>query len=402
MPVNNNVPDGGTTSMANDERKYRLGDSFSIRVVEDINEFMSLHETWDTLLSNHVSHVPFLCHDWFRIWLKHFLKEDRLFILLLYNDNRLVAIAPFMTNDKKFKGIIRAKKIELIGNHHSFVRKFIFDNTAAEEKKKFTRLIFYFLMTVFKDWDVLELDSIPEEDDLFIILNEVIAETGVKSRQHFCFGDWYLDGIDYSAETYMKSLSPNTRKGVGKKKRRMERIGDVDFQVGKDKEKLDHYLSLYQEVRGKSWKSREKDVAFLRDSREFLAEKGWLVFAFVVFDRCPIAVKIAVISNHIAYLVETLYNLKYERYSPGEISHAEFIRYLIGEERVTEIDTLKGDETYKQSWTPKRRERKGFLIFNDTMKGNYLAFLMTRVLPLFENNQYLLAFKNKLVRYLKK
>ena len=379
---------------------HMLDEGFHIKVVEDMAEFMNLKEAWDGLLESKKTHVPFLCHDWFRIWLKHFLKGDKLFILLIYQGERLVAISPFVIKNEKYKGLMNVTKLELIGNVHSFIRNLIFGASSYQEKKTFVKLILNFLKSRFSDWDVLEFDSIPEEDELFMILTEVMDEMGLKRRQYVCFGECYLDGIDYSAETYMNNLSLNTRKSIGKKKRRMERIGNVDFSIGKDKEKLDHYLNYYEMVRKESWKHPEKDLPFLNELRENVIEKGCLVFGFVLFNEYPIAVMMAMISNKIAYLVETAYNLKYERYSPGEILHAEFFTYLIDEGGVKEIDTLKGDDSYKRSWTPQRRERKGITIFNKTLKGQTLGFLMTKALPVVQSQPYLMTAKNKVLKYL--
>jgi hypothetical protein len=68
---------------------------------------------------------------------------------------------------------------------------------------------------------------------------------------------------------------------------------------------------------------------------------------------------------------------------------------------VTEIDNLRGDEPYKRKWTPKRRERRGILVFNGNMKGMCLAFLMIRVAPFLERRNELARLKRKISQYLR-
>jgi CelD/BcsL family acetyltransferase involved in cellulose biosynthesis len=242
----------------------------------------------------------------------------------------------------------------------------------------------------------------PEEDEHFNMLREIIVSRGLKKREYFCFGDWFLDGINYSGDEYIKKRSKNTRSGVGKKARRMEKLGHLEFRVGTERDKLDEYLALYQEVRGKSWKHPERDTAFLNDARRMAAEKQCLKFGFLFFNNSPIATLFAIISNNTAYLMEVVYDSEFDGFSPGEIIHGEFIKYLIDVDKITEVDALRGDEPYKKSWTPERRERRGIMIFNKNLKGRFLSFLLAEILPVVEKNQSLLSAKNKLLGYLKK
>jgi CelD/BcsL family acetyltransferase involved in cellulose biosynthesis len=377
------------------------GGRYRVKVIQSLDEFEKLEAAWNGLIENKKYHVPFLCFDWFRIWFRHFLKGDKLFILLVYEGNNVAAIAPFLIKTRKFKGITKTKKIELIGNFHSHVRNIIVGNLSNDAKRTILETVFGFLQSQYRDWDVIELDSMPEEDENFDVLKDIIAKRGLQKKEYFCFGDWFLDGINYSGDEYIKRRSKNTRSGVGKKARRMEKLGHLEFQVGTEKEKLDHYLELYQQVRKKSWKHPELDQDFLNDVRRMAAEQQCLKFGFLFFNGSPIATLFAIISNRIAYLMEVVYDSQFDEFSPGEIIHGEFIKYLIDADRIIEVDALRGDEPYKKSWTPERRERKGILVFNNNFKGRFLSFLMRKMLPLLRKNQFILSAKNRWSAYLK-
>jgi CelD/BcsL family acetyltransferase involved in cellulose biosynthesis len=50
------------------------------------------------------------------------------------------------------------------------------------------------------------------------------------------------------------------------------------------------------------------------------------------------------------------------------------MRHMLDEEKVAEVDFGHGDDLYKQSWLPERRERWGILAFNPhTIAGLALA-----------------------------
>jgi CelD/BcsL family acetyltransferase involved in cellulose biosynthesis len=384
-----------------EETICRLGDGYTIRKVTDMGGFNSLRPEWDRLLENHTSHVPFLCFDWFRVWLKHFLKNNELFILLLYHNEQLVAIAPFVICSENYKGVLKTRKVCLIGNVYSPIKTLIFQSADIEDRAECLRHIFNYFCNTYKDWDLMEFDSIPEEDRNFEILKTTAGENGFKGRDFFSFNDWVLDEINFSGEEYMRCRPKNLRKELGKRKRRLQRKGDLRFEVGTDKNNFDYYMGLYDEVRDKSWKYPEADKFFLSEFRKVFMEKGWLRFSVLFFDGAPISCHLRIIYNQSAYFLESVYDLEYKAFSPTTILRSELIQYVIDKENARIIHSIRGDEPYKRNWTPTCWERRGITIFNNTLKGQALGFLMTKVLPAVEKHPGLLSAKNRLSGYLK-
>ena len=91
-----------------------------IQVINQYNDFIKLKDTWNELLmkSNHT--LVFLTHQWTDVWWKAFGEGKELFILLVYDGNELVAIAPFMRNKGKHTLIgkpnisVMVKKLNLL------------------------------------------------------------------------------------------------------------------------------------------------------------------------------------------------------------------------------------------------------------------------------------------------
>jgi CelD/BcsL family acetyltransferase involved in cellulose biosynthesis len=379
-----------------------LDGNFSIRVVEDMTEFMNLKEAWDGLLSNKKSHVPFLCHDWFRIWLKHFLKEDKLFILLLYKGERLIAIGPFIIKKEKYKGLINVKKIELIGNVHSTVRDFIYDESHFTLQKECISRFLIFFSDEFKQWDVIDLKSMPEESDCFQSLLSAIKEIGLKSREYFCYADWYLEGINSTGEEFLKKLPKGMRSENSRRERRLKEIGEVSTEIGTDGDNFTRHMDMYYVVRERSWKSPESDRDFHCEIRKMAADKGWLRCGFLLVNDNPIAAQIRIVSNGTVYFMEALHDSDFDKFGPGTLLRSILIRYFIDVEHITSIDQGRGDDAYKWYWTPERRERRGITIFNKTLRGQSLGFLMTKALPVVQSQPYLMTAKNKVLKYLGK
>ena len=377
-------------------------DKYTIRIVQSMAEFLKLEYEWNRLIENCKYHVPFLSFDWFRIWLNHFLGDNELFIILIYDENKLAAIAPFTIKDEKFKRVIKTRKIELIGNVHAPIRNFIFDE--REDNTKVTLLyeiLLKLLESEFNDWDILELDSIPEELRSLNIIRTAVELTGLKSREYFCFNDWTLEDINFSGDEYMSGKPKNLRKELGKRRRRLERNGQLRFEIESDRKSYDYYKKIYYEVRNKSWKHPERDIVFLDDFRRNTFDRGWLRYASLFFNNSPISCHLRLSYRDEVYFLESVYDREYAEYSPTTILRSELMKYVIDKEKVATIHTIKGDEAYKRDWTPQRRERRGIAIFNNTLKGQILAFVMTKVLPIVEKYPRFLLLKNKLARYVR-
>jgi CelD/BcsL family acetyltransferase involved in cellulose biosynthesis len=374
---------------------------YHMKVIEKLDEFGKLKVPWNGLLENHRSPVPYLCHEWYEIWLKHYFKEDRLLILLLYKNGDLAAIAPFLLKRETFKGAIKVRKVELIGNIVSPIRTFIFGSSDEKTRRKQVSAIFNFFLEKFGDWDIIDLNSIPEEDTSWDIIRRTIKQSALANREYACFGNWYLDKINFSGDEYIRTRTSNIRNNIKRYRKKLEKMGKLELKTTSDEE-TDTILHFHYTVREKSWKYKDRHYSFHRDLAGLAKQKGWLRSGFLFLNDVPIASQLWIVCNRVAYIHSLNFDETYRKFIPGVILSAEMMKYVIDIDRVVEVDYLRGDEPYKKDWTPNRRERKGITIFNDNLKGRFFSFFMTGILPIAEKYPYLLSAKNKLSDYLEK
>ena len=114
---------------------------YKLKIVQSIDEFNNLKEQWNGLAEKIENYKPFLCHEWFSLWIKHFLKNKSLYIVLLHCSNSLVAIAPLFLTVSKYKGL-KIRKLELLGNVYSPIRNFIFETKNNDERILYINIIF--------------------------------------------------------------------------------------------------------------------------------------------------------------------------------------------------------------------------------------------------------------------
>ena len=383
-----------------DKDLYSMDAKYSIKKIGNIDELEEFRPIWNSIAEKHGPYKVFLSYDWFRVWLKHFLGEKELLILLLYRENEIVAIAPFLIKRERFKGII-TNKIELLGNVYSPFRYFLINEGDDRGKETTLSYIFSFLFKKCKGWNVLDLCAIPQENNWFKLVMTTLKQMGLKYSDYLCFGDWYLDDIKYSGSEYFNNLPQKIKKDILYCKRRLEKMGICEFKLIRNGNNIDDYMDLYYKVYEKSWQKKEGvGPNFHRDLAKIAIRNNWLRLGFLFFDNSPIASQFWVSNNGIAYILKTVYNQEYKKFSPGKILTSEMMKYVIDMDGVNIVDYVQGDEGYKEDWTPKRRERCGVLIFNNNIKGKYLALLTRDILPTVEKNRYLRKAKQIVKRFL--
>ena len=271
------------------EQNHLISNEYSIKIVTDLSDFEKLKPRWDNLAEKQGVYMPFLCFDWFKVWLEHFLNGNKLLILLLYKGNEIVTIVPCLIKEEKFKGVY-VRKIELIGNVYSPFRYFLLIGLNDEQRIKYLSFIFQFLFKDYKNWDVLELTGIPEENNCFDVLKIAVKNRHVKHADFVGYGDWYLDEIECSGDEYFSNLPKKIRKDVAYCRRRLENTGNFEFKLITDSDMIDHYMDLYYGVYATSWQEREGiGPNFHRDLAKMTARNGWLRLGFLSLNGSQIA-----------------------------------------------------------------------------------------------------------------
>jgi CelD/BcsL family acetyltransferase involved in cellulose biosynthesis len=378
---------------------YLPNKQYSFQVVDDLQEFEKLRNVWDNLAEKHDSYFPFLCFDWFKVWLKHFLKDNKLFVLLLCNKDEIKMIAPLFIKKEKVKGI-NVRKIKFIGNLYSPIQTFLFQETDSELKEKNVDSVLKFLCQMNQRWDVIDLQSVPVENGTFNLLQKAVSKIDFRTVENTCFYNWYTDGISYTSALYFKNRSRNLRASIKKNFKKAKDTGSLKFNILMNNNDLHKHIDLYFGVYQKSWKQREGlGPDFLSEWIKITSQRGWLRFGIVSLNDSPISAGFAVVCNRHVYLQKSSYDKNYSSFGPGSIWLSEMIKYAIDNDSVSEIDFLKGNEEYKKLWAEKIRERKGIYIFNNNLKGKILYLLMHSILPTINKNNHLRAFKKFISKF---
>jgi CelD/BcsL family acetyltransferase involved in cellulose biosynthesis len=244
----------------------------------------------------------------------------------------------------------------------------------------------------------MDLYGMPEENSSFEVLRAPVEEDGLQLSEYYCYANHYLNAIDFGSEEFFSRLPKRMTKDIEYCRRRMQKSGEYEFRMVRKPTDVDQHMKIYYDVYSRSWQKKEAlGPSFHHDLARIAADKSWLRLGLLFFQRKAISAQFWLTCEGTSYIMKTVYDQDYRKFSPGKVLTAEMMKYAMDSDNVKEVDYLHGDDQYKEAWTPKRRERKGLLVFSENLKGKYLSFLYNSVRPVVRQSAFLSKLR-KVVR----
>ena len=362
-------------------RIYTFNQEYSLREITSYTQFLELSLDWNQLVAKDNTYKPFISFEWFQLWLNHFLHDNRVFILALFRQQRLVFIAPFFLRYDKYASI-PIKKVEFIGNVYSPLKSFISGDSSVNLKELYLSYIIKYLYNNAIDWDMLDLYPLSEHDQNANVLLKVIKEAGCQNRYQPYSTSFFSRTLARTGGDYINTRSAATRQNLRRRRRGLEKLGDLEFRMIANPNNIDQYIEYYYQVYAKSWKKREEiGPTFHGDLAKLAASKGWLRLGMLFLNNIPIAAEFCILSDSAAVFLKIAYDEEFRKYGPGNIVMSETIKHMIDNDSITELDLGLGDEAYKKSWVDQEMEMSRLTIFNKNFKGRLLSILLNKAAP---------------------
>jgi CelD/BcsL family acetyltransferase involved in cellulose biosynthesis len=354
-----------------------------IHAITERENFLDLRDEWNRLADANGFYTPWFCWEWHDLCLRHD-NPGMLHLLAVRHNGDLLAIAPFVIRFERYKGAVPARIVSFIGGNRSPLKWIVFGDTDEALKRETVILVLEYLRNSFHAWDVLELDPISDEALGGEKITAMLRHMGLSFRTYVSCVNRYCNVIDSSFERFIEDLPQSTLKDIRYCQRRLEKNGSLVFQIITGSDTIDPCLDVYDAIRARSWKAAEIEREFNRDFMHITATRGWLRMGILYYNEVPIAVQKWIVVDRKAYIYDVLYDEDYKKFSPGKILTSMMFQHAIENDQVTYIDYLRGDEPYKEDWTPVLRQRVGVIAYNRTLKGALLSFMAQRVVPLIK------------------
>ena len=287
-----------------------------ILIKKDIEGFPVLKAYWDQLDDGHFFHD----YEWNRV-AADCRKSGELIFVCFYRNGELYAILPLHKLEKKRYGI-RYTYLGFCEPDHLFLHGVIGKKSLSKRfriedvRQALKSADIYYDLLKFKRVYGDEMDNLLRFDgSLFVRVNEQKSNVIDCSR-----------GFD----DYFQKLSKNRRQGLGKKYRRLGRLGKIQTLIS-NSENRRNYLEQYLDLEKKSWKGSRGNAILNTESqtrfyREIAKLDETVVFLLVV-DTVVVASEIAIQSKDTLFVCKTSFDETYAKYSPGELLLLETVKF---------------------------------------------------------------------------
>ena len=329
--------------------------ALELRPFQTWDELGTLRPAWEELLAESASQTIFLTWEWLKPWWDAYGASRRLLFLTGWDsEGRLAGIAPLYRSRREGGSALALEVLQLLGDGSTDSDNLDFIVQRGKESA-FVRAVFDWLARHAWEWDLLELNTLPEGSPTVAALEDEILE-----RHWRCWRrktDHEVITLSATWEGYLERVSKNMRSAIGSKIRRLEKRHRVRLSRCEGLQDLACSLERLYEMHTNRWQLRDELGSFLVPERrkfysqmakEFL-NRGWLDFWLLDCDGRIVAAEFGFHYGETYFFLQSGFDSEYASESVGFVLKAMVLRDLIAR-GLRYYDFLGGGDPYKSRW----------------------------------------------------
>ncbi|MCB0263872.1 MAG: GNAT family N-acetyltransferase [Calditrichaeota bacterium] len=352
------------------------------QIINNYQDFQQRRDEWNALVEQSLNDYVFLRHEWFDVWWNNFGNGSQLFVVMVYVDEQLVAIAPLMIGKWRLR-FVSVRCLKFMENDESPRCEFIF------HPKYFFVLsrLLNFISRHSRSWDLVLFRNISSFSPTFIALKHFL------SKRKFAHG--FQDALvspfiqfNGNWDDFLGTLSKRFRRSIRQFRRKAFANGNVTYEeINVSPANAVLLMNTLSSIGSHSWKNPiNSDIGSGQNRRKFFAElsrissfHGWLKIWILRVDNKPVAFHYILNYNNISYLLRSEFDENYRDLSPGSTLQTIVIENFFRNQG-QEFDFCGGDDAYKKHWTKENRHHKTVFIFSDYIKSQLLYLMEFQLL----------------------
>ena len=329
-----------------------------------------------------------MSYEWIDSCIRHFCNSDKLLVLNVFNDKRLIGIAPLIIRRYKNYGF-PMRSVCFIGTEMSDRMDFIIDG----DRENVVALIMGYLVKMRKDWDAIDLREISEDTGTMKIVKEWVEKKKIKTILGTPKKSFFI-GFNENRELLLQKFSKRFKKKFRYINNKLTNL-KLDFEGCVEnngrKDKLFSDMCLIEE---KSWKGRaglgifSKEVKrnFHMEIFERFSRNKWVNVSILILNEKPIAYTYNYLYCQTLYSYNHAFDETYSDISPGTMLMLWTLKDFTSRD-ISEFDFVKGEESYKARFTNSFRMHHQIRIFNNRFYPKFLYYLQKKLIPYMKKNK---------------
>ena len=318
-------------------------------LITTLEEMESLAWTWNSLLEESASHVPFLRYEYQHTWWQTLgggeWQQADLSIVAAHQDGQLVGLAPLFAsrNQQGEDALLLLGSIEVSDYLDVIARP-------RDLPAFFAGLLPYLASLPGPRWQVLDLNNLLDNSPSLPALAKAAGDLGWSYRQeclqHSPFitlpGDW---------ERYLAGVDKKQRHEISRKMRRLEESGQpVRWYILNDKAGLaagiDSFMALMSQEPQKAAFLTQPMRDFMKTVINCAFDADCLCLAFLEINGEKAAAYLNFDYLNRLWVYNSGVDRRFLDYSPGWVLLGYLLRWA-NENNYKEFDFMRGDEEYK-------------------------------------------------------
>lgn len=372
-----------------------------LKKVEDLN---AISAQWEQLLGQSLTNSYSLSWPWLRHWLAVYLSKNTLLCLIVYDEDRIVGIAPLWVKKVRQAGIASLRILRFIGSEE--VCGDHLDLIIHQKNfEAICRAIWEHLHgPLKKEWDIWEYDFVPSDSKVLHTLNE-LSERDVR-----CLG-MSINGyticpyatLPETWEQYQATIGTKQRGNLKTSTNLMMQAGQLEFKICESIADLPRFMASHIDLHNKSWHDRGQSGSFAsRNFTEFhrrfseeLLQQGRLLLCNLELNGIPVGSFYGFEYKKVLhYYLLGVNREAVPKASIGRVLLAKSIEAAI-QRGCREFDMLRGFEEYKYYWTD--LERRELLITLSNRTVGALVYSLRQFTKRFLKNFAAVLFGSRMI-----
>ncbi|MBI5266873.1 MAG: GNAT family N-acetyltransferase [candidate division Zixibacteria bacterium] len=341
----------------------------NVKCLTKVDELTAISGQWDQLLAQSLNNSYSLSWAWLSRWLSVYLPYGRLLCLAVFDDDKLVGLAPLWVHRQRQLGLGHLKILRFIGSEEVCPDHLDLIVSRKNSDAICTAIWEHLHGPLRREWDIWEYNYVPSDSQVLHSLNK-LSERDDRCLAMTISGYTVCpySNLSETWEAHLVSLSSNSRGSLKASAGLLTEAGKLELSVCTTAESISSFMGTLIDLHRKSWQERgrsgsfstEKFRQFHRELAEDLLASGNLLLCNLELDGTPVGSFYGFEHNKVmhGYLLGTDRSAV-PRASIGRVLLARCLEVAISR-GCREFDWLRGYEDYKYHWTD--RERRELLV----------------------------------------
>ncbi|MEW5795008.1 MAG: GNAT family N-acetyltransferase [Candidatus Zixiibacteriota bacterium] len=325
-----------------------------IDLIENIDGFRRLEPEWNGVLERNRHDNPFMTFEWLLSYLEVYGHSVNLFVVVVREGSRILALAPLMINEKQhlvFIGYPHNDYADIIvsGEHPSALDAVC--SVLITHRHRWKKIILDQMHEDRSHWKELRARLEKQERPFRILLSDscpamVLDDIAAARKKYYkrnitTYVNWYEAQGRFAFNIY------NTKDEA------LARLEDLFAQ----------HIERRDQTPFPSQFTSDSVRALYRRFIDRMYSRNWVLLSSLTLDDKFLALYLAFRYRDTLYLYTTSFNGAYWSRSPGQV----ILRYLFDycvEHGIRQMDFARGGEGYKDRFSNVVRQNRKFIVYN--------------------------------------